>query len=163
MITLLYESSLEKELRTMISVSLYLSYISMEEGHEASSSLSYTLTKKSSPEQDTLCLITFKFSSGKMSSHDHIINVYSKKPLLGNLRDPMSSTNNPQTSLWNPLTSKTTFWLASCTTNHQGSMCEATRVAEIANCGSVEIWAQIPSPPLTCESGYSTSCSLTCL
>ena len=41
-------------------------------------------------------------------------------------------------------------------------MWEVTQVAEIANCGSVEIWAQIPSPPLTYEAGYLTSGSLTC-
>lgn len=35
-------------------------------------------------------------------------------------------------------------------------------MAEIANCGSVEIWAQIPSPPLTYEAGYLTSGGLTC-
>lgn len=43
-----------------------------------------------------------------------------------------------------------------------GTKCEVTQVAEIANHGSVEIWAQIPSPPVTYEAGYLSSCSLTC-
>ena len=44
-----------------------------------------------------------------ISSHDRFINVYSKKYSLKNLETLyVCSTNNPQTFLWNPLTSKTT-------------------------------------------------------
>ena len=62
MINLSYEAI--KELRTMISVFFYPNHISMEEDLEASSSLSYILIKK--PHQKkTVCLMIFKFSSGK--------------------------------------------------------------------------------------------------